>query len=208
MILRRESSLRFYPSFPSFFIGFHGINFVWDFTVVHFFLQKSAFLSLQQVLQSTTQPYLIVFASSVRYLWCGSGARERPFAGRRCFPGVGVAAWCFAGWGPLPSFFLLQSSPLSHTASWRGTGATPLPGFLPPCLLRASPADALRPAACASPARTRRRAGLSCGGAAARQRAASPWWTRQLDGLSSSGDVERTLKRSGEGAEARSRRSK
>jgi hypothetical protein len=99
--------------------------------------------------------------------------------------------------------------PLSHSFMEGHCAQLPfLASSLPPCLLRASPADALRPAACASPARTRRRAGLSCGGAAARQRAASPWWTRRLDGLSSSGGVETTLKRSREGAEARSRRSK
>jgi hypothetical protein len=65
----------------------------------------------------------------------------------------------------------------------------------------------LRLAACASPVRTRRRAGL-LRVTAARQRTASPWWTRRLDSLSSSGGVERTPKRSEEGAEARSRRSK
>jgi hypothetical protein len=106
-------------------------------------------------------------------LWT-SEARERPSAGRRCFPGVGAATWCLAGWGPLPSFFLLESSP--SLTQLHGGALAQLPflaSSLPPCLLRASPADALRPAACASPARTRRRAGLSCGGAAARQRAAS-----------------------------------
>jgi hypothetical protein len=64
--------------------------------------------------------------------------------------------------------------PLSHSFMEGHCAQLPfLASSLPPCLLRASPADALRPAACASPARTRRRAGLSCGGAAARQRAAS-----------------------------------
>jgi hypothetical protein len=141
-------------------------------------------------------------------LWT-SEARERPSAGRRCFPGVGAATWCLAGWGPLPSFFLLESSPSLTQLHGGALRAAPLPGFLPPSMSLACLTGgcvAARGMRFSSEDAAARRSLLrgSCGPTAC----GLPWWTRRLDGLSSGGGVERTLKRSGEGAEARSRRSK
>jgi hypothetical protein len=52
--------------------------------------------------------------------------------GEALFSRRGRGGLVFCRMGPLPSFFLLQSSLLSHAASWRG--ATPLPPSLAPSM--------------------------------------------------------------------------
>jgi hypothetical protein len=130
MILRTESALGFYASFPSFFIRFHhDISFVRYSSGVHVFFLKKIALSLQQQLLLKLN-LIFSFLLFPPFLLVHSLERERPSAGRS------ASVHPFQAWaqrpgglqaGPcLPSF----SNPFSFSPArlhGGGTSAAPLP---------------------------------------------------------------------------------
>jgi hypothetical protein len=134
MILRRGSSLRFYPSFPSFFYRISWHKFCMGFHCGSFFFCKNLHSYL---FNRCYRVQLNLILSFLLPQFAISGAAlER--ASVRSRGGAVFLAWAWrpgvlqAGVPSLPSSSS-NPPPLSHTASWRGTGATP-PSWLPPSM--------------------------------------------------------------------------